>query len=206
MNNKLPLYYYNIYNNLTNLYSYYFDVLSSQECDLVCSDLENLVKIDGSTMAQVRPEGSDIKSNSDRKGEICFIPSNEKSNAWLFERCSEIVKYANDQWFKFDVNSIESLQLSEYKEGDYFKPHLDLIYDNPSKYQRKLSFSIQLSDPEEYEGGDLILNTIVENKWTAPKSKGCVTIFPSFVAHEVTPVTRGVRKSLVGWVLGPNFK
>ena len=69
---------------------------------------------------------------------------------------------------------------------------------------RKLSVSIQLTDPEEYEGGELnffINKDVIE----APKTKGTVIIFPSFFMHKVKMVTKGVRKSLVIWIHGPVF-
>jgi PKHD-type hydroxylase len=62
-----------------------------------------------------------------------------------------------------------------------------------------------LSDPEEYEGGELLLKTSAFPIKTLNK-KGTIIFFPSYVLHEVTPVTKGTRKTLVGWVLGPNFK
>jgi PKHD-type hydroxylase len=70
---------------------------------------------------------------------------------------------------------------------------------------RKLSFSVMLTDPEEYEGGELLLK-IDSFPITPPNKKGTVIFFPSYVLHEVTPVTKGTRKTLVGWVLGPKFR
>jgi predicted 2-oxoglutarate/Fe(II)-dependent dioxygenase YbiX len=69
---------------------------------------------------------------------------------------------------------------------------------------RKLSFSVLLSDPSEYDGGDLL---IYEGKGpiVVPKRQGMITFFPSSVLHEVTPVTRGVRRSIVSWIHGPVF-
>jgi PKHD-type hydroxylase len=70
---------------------------------------------------------------------------------------------------------------------------------------RKLSLVMQLSDPYEYEGGELQLKT-GHNDITIPKQKGLVTIFPSFTLHRVTPLTSGTRRTLVVWVAGPPFK
>jgi PKHD-type hydroxylase len=68
-----------------------------------------------------------------------------------------------------------------------------------------LSVSIQLTDPSEYEGGDLYLYD--EDKgMLMNKSQGTLILFPSFVLHEVTPITKGERNSLVAWITGPNFK
>jgi PKHD-type hydroxylase len=70
---------------------------------------------------------------------------------------------------------------------------------------RKLSCVIQLSDPEDYDGGELQMN-MGSQIVSIPKQKGLVTYFSSFVLHRVTPVTRGVRKSLVAWISGPNLR
>jgi PKHD-type hydroxylase len=96
------------------------------------------------------------------------------------------------------------LQYSIYQEGGFYKDHVDLLYLSAMGI-RKLSFSIMLTDPEEYEGGELLLKSSSFPIKTSNK-KGTIVLFPSYVLHEVTPVTKGTRKTLVGWVLGPNFK
>ena len=75
--------------------------------------------------------------------------------------------------------------------------------NNVNTTQRKLSFSVQLSHPNDYRGGDLLLNNGAES---ISKNKGSMTLFPSHTLHEVTPVTKGVRYSLVGWVIGDKLK
>ena len=65
--------------------------------------------------------------------------------------------------------------------------------------------SIQLTDPSEYEGGELQLKS-KNSITTVSKKKGTIIFFPSFMLHRVTPVTKGVRHSLVGWITGPPFK
>ena len=79
------------------------------------------------------------------------------------------------------------------------------MYKSPSNAVRKLSFSVQLSDPDDYKGGDLLLK-ISSDPTQVKKTRGTVIFFPSYVLHEVTPVEQGVRKSLVGWVTGPRWK
>ena len=69
---------------------------------------------------------------------------------------------------------------------------------------RKLSMTVQLSDPSEYTGGELQLHD--GEVQTAVNSRGHVIIFPSYVLHRVQPVTSGTRRSLVVWANGPGFK
>jgi len=70
--------------------------------------------------------------------------------------------------------------------------------------QRKISVTVQLSAPDEYEGGDLQFN--IGRQITAPRVQGAAVIFPSFYLHRVTPVTKGVRKSFVLWVGGEPYR
>jgi PKHD-type hydroxylase len=85
--------------------------------------------------------------------------------------------------------------------GDHYQYHTDLIHDT---FIRKLSFSIQLSDSNDYDGGDLEFNPSVKD--AKMRTQGYMTIFPSFMTHRVTPVTRGTRYAIVGWIYGPEFK
>jgi len=71
---------------------------------------------------------------------------------------------------------------------------------------RKLSFSLQLSDPEDYEGGELEFLDNQDEPFFAPKQKGTIVVFDSRVKHRVRKVTNGLRKSIVGWVVGPRWK
>ena len=71
--------------------------------------------------------------------------------------------------------------------------------------QRKVSLTVQLTDGDDYEGGDLQLwrgNT----RLNAPRGKGTVVIFPSYMMHRVTEVTKGTRESLVLWVGGDHYR
>jgi PKHD-type hydroxylase len=74
-------------------------------------------------------------------------------------------------------------------------------------HDRKLSLIIQLTDPSEYEGGDFQFDSDIPQPDPAEiKQRGTVIVFPSFLRHRVTPVTSGVRRSLVSWVEGPKFR
>jgi PKHD-type hydroxylase len=89
------------------------------------------------------------------------------------------------------------------KNNSNYQKHMDLGRPFPN---RKLSFSIQLSDNNEYTGGDLRFHYIKTQPEIAPRTRGKIIFFPTWTVHDVTPVTQGIRHSLVGWVNGPNFK
>ena len=86
-------------------------------------------------------------------------------------------------------------------EGGHYDWHLDRGREAP----RKLSLTIQLTDPSRYEGCELEFN-IGGGTLSTPRSRGHVIAFPSYMIHRVTPITSGVRKAIVAWVTGPEFK
>ena len=71
---------------------------------------------------------------------------------------------------------------------------------------RKLSFALQLSSPDDYEGGNVVLLDEGGKKYIVPRQRGTVVLFDSRTQHRVNKVKSGVRKSIVGWVVGPRWK
>lgn len=130
----------------------------------------------------------------------------QNDSQWLYDRIFDIVNKLNRQFYRFDLSGFyEHFQFTIYEGNElgHYDWHLDC--SNITELPRKLSFVLQLSDPEDYEGGDLqIMHTT--NPVTVKKQKGFAVIFPSYTLHRVTPVTKGVRKTLVVWVTGPPFK
>ena len=141
--------------------------------------------------------------------DIKWILLNEDTN-WLFKKIIDKIIDVNSKNFDLQLKFVENLQFSEYSEEKrgFYKKHVDCgLKKSLDNYVdiRKLSFTIQLTDENEYEGGELIFHLDKEEK-KAPKSKGTIVFFESDILHEVTPVTKGVRHSLVSWVQGPNLK
>jgi len=123
----------------------------------------------------------------------------------VFERLAGVVSKINAQHFRFDLTGFgEALQLTNYDQAEngMYGWHQDCGGGGVS---RKLSMAMQLTDPIEYEGGDLQVFTSGEPA-SIRKKRGLITIFPSYTVHQVTPVIRGSRQSLVAWVSGPAFK
>lgn len=140
-----------------------------------------------------------------RRSFTSWISPND-STAWLFEKLAYLINDHNEKYFQYDLNMIERLQFTYYnsEENGMYKQHTDpLNWSVP--HNRKLSLVVQLSDPKDYEGGELKLYNGHE-PITVDKEKGMIVCFPSYTLHEVTPVTKGERYSLVVWVHGPAFK
>ena len=135
---------------------------------------------------------------------------NDKSTGWLFKKIIQEVHKVNQENFDYILKYIEDLQFTEYNEQQkgFYSKHNDCgKKDTLENFVdiRKLSISIQLSSPSDYEGGDLILYH-EGNEKVLPKEKGTIIFFSSDLNHEVTPVTKGTRYSLVSWVQGPNLR
>ena len=125
--------------------------------------------------------------------------------AWLYERMERIARTINNDVYRFDLTGFSDLlQYTVYHgdEGGHFDWHIDQI---PQPALRKLSFSVQLSDPSAYEGCDLEIHagTRIEK---VTRAKGAVVAFPAYVIHRVTPIRSGTRKALVCWTAGPAFR
>lgn len=142
-----------------------------------------------------------------RKSKIKWLTPEADTTEWIYERLMDMSLDANWQLWGFDLHHIrDSIQYTEYREneGGEYKWHQDMGA-HPLNY-RKISIVVQLSDPSEYEGGELQIMKDSRDPITLPNKKGSVILFPSYMLHRVTPVTKGVRKSLVLWVGGSTFR
>ena len=139
-----------------------------------------------------------------RRSQISWL-DNTPNTAFAFEKLGDIANQINAEHFNFDLVGFgEPMQLTNYDqlEQGMYGWHQDY---NAKKVSRKLSLVLQLTDPSEYEGGNLQVMTSGEPV-NVRKQRGLVAIFPSYLLHQVTPVTQGNRQSLVAWVSGPAFK
>jgi PKHD-type hydroxylase len=125
--------------------------------------------------------------------------------AWLYQRLERVVRALNGQTYRFDLLGFaEPFQYMVYRgeEGGHFGWHVD---NGRLPAPRKLSATLQLTDGALYEGCDLeFFGTHQAEK--APRARGTLSLFPSYVLHRVTPIRRGTRKALVIWSTGPDFR
>ena len=144
------------------------------------------------------------RNSSLRRSQIAFLGPEQK-HAWLYQRIWAAVQVCNPQYFDVDVVGVEpNVQVARYDSSDagFYDWHFDF---GPAKPERKLSISIQLSSSEDYEGGDLEM-LFGKSPTTLDRTRGAFIIFPSFMLHRVTPVTRGTRWSLVAWIHGKRWR
>jgi PKHD-type hydroxylase len=127
----------------------------------------------------------------------------------IFLPVIELIHSVNKEHYGFNLVQPELMQYTQYGAHNQgmFTPHRDDInYDITASHTRKLSISIQLSDENSYEGGDLVFPENDELDSKLLRGKGTAIVFPSYVVHGVSPVTSGVRHSLVSWFIGAPFK
>ena len=130
------------------------------------------------------------------------------SDSDIAETMLRYIRRSNRTNFGFDIGSMNEIQYTEYhgeSKGRYDWHH-DVFWENEMPYDRKLSIVIQLSDPNDYDGGEFEffgMPTPNSQQW---RVRGSVLIFPSFFHHRVLPVTRGTRISLVSWIEGPKWR
>ena len=173
---------------------------------------------------------NDVLDKNIRKSKNTWIPTTHWITGWLWH----YVEMANRNNFLYDISYIESesMQYASYGVGEYYHWHTDssiAVHYKPqfqtsarestkddnylrertsieNELVRKISFSLQLSDPDDYEGGNIQFIDESDKSYIAPRQKGSLIIFDSRTKHRVCKVRSGVRKSIVGWVVGPRWK
>lgn len=123
-------------------------------------------------------------------------------NSQVFDCLSFVGLVLNEMYWRLDLDDVcAGAWMQTYRQGDYYDIHVDAA---PGQ-MRKLTAVLMLSDPEDYAEGDLTVKSD-RASWIAPRTRGAVIVFPSWVPHHVTPVRAGVRQTInMGW-WGPNFR
>jgi PKHD-type hydroxylase len=174
------------------LHAQFFD---NKQCDAIVDKLVEELWLSGETIG-----GGVNKKVRNVEQQVC--PVNEKG--WPITRVLELAQQANGARFKFQLSGFldnDAPMVMRYKKGGHYDWHTDL---GNKVCHRKLSFTIQLSDSSEYEGGDIeFIGSNVDKN--ALRQKGVCIIYPSFIPHKITKITKGTRHAIVGWIHGPTF-
>ena len=194
---------YNFDQKETDSQNYYFfkEGFSKEELKQIEDNILNLPYEIASTI-----DGNNPKTRSSKVKWIHQTPD----WWWLYEKLSNMTIEANNSLWNFDLISIpEPIQYTEYLATNkgHYDWHADIGPGILSK--RKVSITVQLSHPSEYEGGNLEIfrGGSMEGPFEkAEKNQGCVFIFPSYTMHRVTPITKGIRKSFVLWLGGGHYR
>ncbi len=178
-------------------------VLDSELPNDICDAIIRAYKDDESQTGQI---GDSSKNLDYRKSNVVGFPYGSRKAQWLNSFLYKYIVQVNAECFGFHLNDLHEFQIAEYKDGGHYDNHFDMRIDNRSS-ARKLSVSVQLSDSNEYEGGDFVFSEDIGTPAQhILRRKGTIIIFPSFIYHKIQPVKSGSRYSLVGWYEGNNFK
>ena len=155
--------------------------------------------------AQIGIGDKGVYDTKTRTSHISWIPFDGEVATPMYRRLNEIMQQTNRRHFGFENMQItEQAQYTEYPEGGFYDWHMDtdVVMKNEPPV-RKISMTLLLNHPSEFEGGDLELMTPGRFKKI---EQGHAISFASFINHRVNKVTRGVRQSLVVWFGGTPFR
>ena len=168
----------------------------------LCQEIIHL----GKTLPQ--ENGTIFESNNPdttikRKSIVNWLPFDKMQP--MYNDINNFIQKTNRNYFGFgNIKITEQAQITEYSKGDFYNWHTDTSLNMDKEPPvRKLSMTLLLNNPSEFEGGEL---QIAGTNNTKLMKQGHATIFASFLQHQVTPVTKGVRRSLVMWFGGEPFK
>ena len=196
---------------VTYPYVFWDGLFTDEELDKVKKYCRGLELVKGTTVGK---DGEVETDNEARKSDIAWANAGD-DNMWIFERLAWVTEKINDRFYEFNLNGFSAFQYTVYdgKKKQKYDYHMDTILgtDKPVDMPetRKLSMSLILSDPSEYEGGEFYIQSgspEQEKLLKMEQLKGRILAFPSFMIHGVAPVTKGKRESVVVWVEGPKFK
>ena len=188
---------------MKSLFTVINDVIDPNLCDHVLNKYKDSPLLQNASVGLNEQEKSDVRRSS-----ICWVDDSD-----ILSTTNNIGHQVNSLEFGFDLYSVYSnkVQFTKYDSSYLGKYdwHMDSKYSNSENLisQRKMSFIIQLSSREEYDGGEILFKIDSKEYSNADfYKKGAIIAFPSFVLHKVNEVTNGTRHSLVCWMQGPNFR
>lgn len=198
------------------LLSTWTGAFSPEECDKIVGMCELMAHQRGGLHQGVvggkpNPDGTRGELNPEvrRVGVLPLEPDRESD--WIHHRISHLTGRRNNDMYQLDLQTFDGFQFSSYdaKQLGHYDWHFDMQKEPPNPaLHRKLSVVVGLTDPDDYEGGDLVflLGGSPDKQTRVRVKKGDILFFYSFVPHKVEPVTKGVRNTLVTWALGEKFR
>ena len=197
----------NSLNKITFPYVFQHEILSPDE-------LKSLIEYcDAQPLSDSQIVNDKTVDKRIRKSKHCFIQPKPEI-AWFFERAFTTIDRLNRDFYQFNLTGADYFQYTVYdgKKSKY-DFHMDMILGErqnemiPTHLIRKMSVVLFLQDQTEFEGGNFQMQTggSEDSIFNIEQKAGTIILFPSYVLHRVTPVTKGIRKSIVFWILGPTF-
>jgi PKHD-type hydroxylase len=178
--------------------------LNNDLCDQIVTECEYYKPEDATIGSTNKTQDHQV-----RKSTIRWIEPSDVNSKFIHDLLMGYATQANRNAFGVEINQLHEIQYTIYngEQEDFYDYHFDTFWANPRQTDRKISITIQLSDPDDYEGGEFYF----EKQHNQPlqsqlQQRGTVLAFLSPIRHCVKPVTKGVRKSLVAWIEGPKWR
>ena len=198
-------------------YWYFPKVIKKETCNKIISTCLKKKQVKGLVHNRIEKEEKlSLKKRVNPNIRNCWVSwINDK---WIYDILNPFIHLANRNagWnFEWDWN--ESCQFTHYDKNQFYSWHCDQLINsftdsnkNINGKTRKLSLTLQLTDESRYKGGDFQFKSFFKKKVKidtvkSAKELGTIIIFPSFIYHQITPITHGTRESLVNWSLGKPF-
>lgn len=205
---------------------WYFSKTPNEILDPICKYIEDFDNsfVESQLLKTNVYEGS-VTNKNIRSSKHAWI----ESNHWIYGLIWHYINLANKSNFLYDIECMDgnTIQYTKYESGDFYTWHADTMIDYAYRPEicrstqqnvaqdkvnvlgessRKLSFVMQLSNPDEYEGGEFQLLDQDRKIHFMPKERGSMIIFDSRLSHRVRKIKSGIRKSIVGWAVGPRWR
>jgi len=181
-------------------------IFNDEEIDKIVTYCENKELIKGKINPKEYKSFEQTTNETIRKCDLNFHEKNNETQ-WIYDKLDSYILFINNEYYGFDLNGYNQFQYTLYNsnENDHYSWHMDMQMGNTTSHQpRKLSLSMCLND--DFEGGKFQMNMGNQDyPIDIELKKGDIIFFPSFMPHRVTPVTKGIRKSVVVWITGPKF-
>lgn len=180
---------------------YFHRVMNDELCDSTIKSALELPAID----ATMGPVGT---GEDRRRQKVRFINRNDPRFFHLFTELMKYAMSANNDFFFFHLSKLDYIQFEEVVGPCEQSPeNMDVFYMNGDPfYHRKLSCVVQLTDPAEYEGGELRVTGSLSPLEKGCADRGSVIFFPSFFRHKTEAMEKGTCYRLRCWIDGPRWR
>ena len=187
---------------MAHLACYEFTQLPIEIIDILENDISEYNLQTDTSLLINNKENKNIRNSNN-----AWIPESHWIAGWLwYNGTLQYTHYGAGQFYNWhrddDIDTMYTPEAKVMTNGNIGMDQLKI----QGEMVRKLSFSLQLSAPEDYIGGELEFIDNNNKPFLAPKQRGTMVVFDSRLRHRVRKVKSGLRKSIVGWVLGPRWK
>ena len=182
---------------------YYLEKLNKVELRQLEEYISNLSDSDYSLSEFEHYDGFEDKTYDKYRSCMVHYP---KDSSIISRVAKNYFQCLNSQFYRYDLKNHFEFQLVKYDVGGNYNWHCDYGTAERPGLIRKLSMSIQLTQPQVYAGGELSVVNYGNRTINIPTDLGTVVVFDSKLPHKVWPVTWGQRISLVGWANGPRLR